>query len=243
MLVKLSKFLAWLRKPIEEVHPPPRDLSPIHRRIKDRKNLHLESLEAYQEWFNQVARRPLNHTVLWQRYYIVKKFRPNPGESILDMGSYVGNNLIRYAKDGYQIDGIEVGEAYIRTFEERAETKALFRDEYERIRVFPTLIERFKPDRQYDRILCTELLEHVIDPVDILKKAHECLRKEGEVFIAVPLNKRCRTDVRDVGLRDLESWLRNAGFKKWIFEEIHPERYDDGSKDWGVAQLLCFATK
>lgn len=241
---KLARFISWMREPMEEQPPPPQDISPIYRRVrKPRDNSHLHSLEAYADYFNQVARRPINHTVTWQRYYISKKFRPNPGDVILDFGFYLGTNLIRYAKEGHQIDGIEVALAYARTFEKRLEAQVMAQEEWDRIRTFIELIETFKPDRLYDRILCCELLEHVIDPVVILKKAHECLKEGGEIFIAVPKDKRFRTDIRDVSLDDLEAWLKEAGFREWRHEEIQPEKYEDGSKDWGVAQLITIATK
>lgn len=241
---RIARFLAWLREPLNEPPPQPEDLSPLHRRVrKPKDNSHLKTKEDYAEYFNQVSRRPVNHTITFQRYYIVKRFRPAPGDTILDFGCYIGNNLLRYAIEGHQIDGIEVGKAYIETFSNRPETRALDEATLGRIRIFTRLIEDFQPDRRYDWVLCAELLEHVMDPVIILQKAHECLEPGGKIFIAVPLEARRRTDVRDVGRPDMDGWLKEAKFFRWDFDEIYPERLEGGGKEWGVAQLLCIAQK
>jgi len=50
------------------------------------------------------------------------------------------------------------------------------------------LVEDFNPDneKKWEHIYITFLLEHVLDPVSILKKVRNYLDKDGSIFLAVP---------------------------------------------------------
>jgi SAM-dependent methyltransferase len=46
------------------------------------------------------------------------------------------------------------------------------------------------PDAAFDVILCTETLEHVLDPRTVLAEAHRCLRPGGHLLMTVPFAAR-----------------------------------------------------
>jgi len=50
------------------------------------------------------------------------------------------------------------------------------------------LVEDFKPDlgKKWEHIYITFLLEHLLDPVSVLKKIKDYLHKNGRIFLAVP---------------------------------------------------------
>lgn len=50
------------------------------------------------------------------------------------------------------------------------------------------LVENFKPDlgEKWEHIYMTFLLEHLLDPVSVLKKIKNYLHKDGRIFLAVP---------------------------------------------------------
>jgi 2-polyprenyl-3-methyl-5-hydroxy-6-metoxy-1,4-benzoquinol methylase/tetratricopeptide (TPR) repeat protein len=47
-------------------------------------------------------------------------------------------------------------------------------------------IERFETNKRYDIIFCMEMLEHTIDPQEVLKKIHSLLNDSGLLMITVP---------------------------------------------------------
>jgi ubiquinone/menaquinone biosynthesis C-methylase UbiE len=49
-----------------------------------------------------------------------------------------------------------------------------------------SLFEEINEDKKYDCVFATYILEHVNDPVDILKKISRILKKDGLLFIVVP---------------------------------------------------------
>jgi len=55
-----------------------------------------------------------------------------------------------------------------------------------RLQVYHSLFEEFKPDKPFDSIVASYVLEHVADPVQILRLAHSWLKPEGHVLIMVP---------------------------------------------------------
>lgn len=54
------------------------------------------------------------------------------------------------------------------------------------VNVANALFEEFEPEQKFDSIILGHVLEHVEDPVDILKRAKNWLNSEGEIFAAVP---------------------------------------------------------
>ena len=62
----------------------------------------------------------------------------------------------------------------------------LLRQNYPAVKIEEALFEDFQPKRSYDAIVMGHVLEHVVDPVAILKKAAEWLSPGGKILAAVP---------------------------------------------------------
>lgn len=56
----------------------------------------------------------------------------------------------------------------------------------ERINTFTSLFEEFEPSEKYNTIIVSYVLEHVKDPVEILKRAKTWIRPNGHLIIIVP---------------------------------------------------------
>ena len=48
-------------------------------------------------------------------------------------------------------------------------------------------ILEFDPKIQFDNLICTEVLEHVEDPITVLRKISELVRPNGKIIITVPM--------------------------------------------------------
>lgn len=49
-----------------------------------------------------------------------------------------------------------------------------------------SLFEEFQPSRKYDSIVCSYVLEHVVNPIEILRKASGWLKENGSLVVIVP---------------------------------------------------------
>ncbi len=56
----------------------------------------------------------------------------------------------------------------------------------DRVRGYVSLFEEFCPDRLYDTIVMGHILEHVVNPVSLLRRARGWLKPQGRILILVP---------------------------------------------------------
>jgi SAM-dependent methyltransferase len=57
---------------------------------------------------------------------------------------------------------------------------------YENVTKFNSLFEEFETELQYDTIIMSHVLEHIYDPLIVLKKIFKWLKRDGVFIIAVP---------------------------------------------------------
>ena len=91
-----------------------------------------------------------------------------PGTNVLDIGCGNGLLLRRYQAAGWNVAGVDPAPW--------AQT--------EDYRVFADMTSA--PDDFYDVVMCTSVLEHVADPVGMLKRALAATRPGGVVYMSVP---------------------------------------------------------
>jgi len=65
------------------------------------------------------------------------------------------------------------------------------------------------PDGAYDAVVCSELLEHVPHPQQVLDEAHRLLRPGGVLLLTAPFHCDVHPDPKDYG-RYTETWLAEA---------------------------------
>jgi 2-polyprenyl-3-methyl-5-hydroxy-6-metoxy-1,4-benzoquinol methylase len=112
-------------------------------------------------------------------HYMVKSFEPfiNTG-SILELGSYKGNFTKRLLAFSEDITCVEASETAI------TEARASFS---ERLHFFHAEFEKVQLPRRYDNIVLTHVLEHLDDPVMVLKRINdEWLSDKGRLFLVCP---------------------------------------------------------
>ena len=172
---------------------------------------HLDDKDRYKALYDEVGIVDANRVIRWREEWM-KYFRPRPGATVLELGAHNGPNLLHYARQGHTISGVELSTSLIDTFETalRQEPKEV----QERITLHRGWIEDFVPPMLFDEVLCTEILEHVIDPVAILKVARAALKPGGRIYISSPATHwGNNTHVRGVPVADLRNWLETAGLR------------------------------
>ena len=106
---------------------------------------------------------------------VVKKFL-KPNFKVLELGPAEGvatEKIFSICKDLTLVEGSEA-------FAEKLKEK------FPEVRIIISLFEDIKINEKFDFIVLGHVLEHVIDPVQILKKCKNLLKPNGKIFAAVP---------------------------------------------------------
>ncbi|MCG2717780.1 MAG: class I SAM-dependent methyltransferase [Nanoarchaeota archaeon] len=101
----------------------------------------------------------------------------NEKGSVLDIGSSNGKFLYLLRARGWKVFGVEPTKQY-----------AEFANKFLRIKTFNGFFEDFKTDERFDLVTILLSLDHLRDPVSILKKIHLILNKGGHMFITLAIN-------------------------------------------------------
>ncbi len=111
--------------------------------------------------------------------FMLRAFAPfmRPG-SVLELGSYTGEFTARLATQFTDITCVEASGEAVKTAQTRFGDK---------IRVVHSTFESARLDRRFDHVVLTHVLEHLDDPVAVLKRVNdEWLADGGRFFLACP---------------------------------------------------------
>jgi len=81
-----------------------------------------------------------------------------------------------------------------------------------RIDIVSDIVAIPEPDASFDAILCTEVLEHVSDPVAAIREFHRLLRPGGKLILSVPF----------CSLTHMAPYHFYSGFNKYFFDYFLP---------------------
>jgi SAM-dependent methyltransferase len=108
---------------------------------------------------------------------------------LLDIGCNEGRGLEIYRRNGYAVEGLELNE--------RAAAVARSKG----FAVDTAALERFSPDTPFDVAVLSNVLEHSLDPAQMLRDVRRILKPGGQVWISCP---------------NSGSWLRSCFGRYWI---------------------------
>ncbi len=130
--------------------------------------------------------------------YRLDTILPNlKGPKVLEMGCSTGVMTRRLAKIFSKLTVIDGSKKYIDY------VKKIVKAKY--VNFIVSLFEDFKTKEKFDDIILANVLEHVKNPVFVLKKAKNWLKKQGRIHIIVP---------------NAESLHRRIGQKMGILKEL-----------------------
>ena len=108
---------------------------------------------------------------------------------LLDIGCNEGRGLRIYKANGFDAEGLELNEVAAKEARAKGFT------------VYTEAVENFQPEQPYDVIVLSNVLEHSLDPKNMLFHVHRILKPGGKVWISLP---------------NSNSWLRHIFGKYWI---------------------------
>ncbi|MDR2186451.1 MAG: class I SAM-dependent methyltransferase [Azonexus sp.] len=98
------------------------------------------------------------------------------GESLLDMPCGDGSLTAALAKRFKRVVGVDASSKHLE----------LARQNLPGAELHEALIEEFETDERFDTITMLNILEHVVDPVEVLRKASSLLGEQGVMIVHVP---------------------------------------------------------
>ena len=102
-------------------------------------------------------------------------------EKILDIGCGAGSLAFYYASKGNKVVGIDISGSAIESAKKSAKLLKLKNIEFE-VMNFPTQALREK----FDRVICSEVIEHLEDDTLALDKIYKLLKPHGKAIITTP---------------------------------------------------------
>lgn len=124
---------------------------------------------------------------------------PKGSGRLLDIGCNEGRGLKIYSKNGYHAQGLELNETAAQVARAEGFT------------VHTCLLQEFRPLHLYDVVVLSNVLEHSLNPKEMLADVRRILKDDGQVWISCPNN---------------QSWQRKVFGQKWAnwhvpFHTVH----------------------
>lgn len=118
---------------------------------------------------SQGKRRNWMSQFLYTKKYIT-------GNTILEIGVGAGQSIVWFENEGFQVTGIEPDKRNV----------SLINKILKKGKVIESSVEEFSSEKTYDVIWMSHVLEHLIEPIQFLKKIKKNMKKKGIFFIEVP---------------------------------------------------------
>jgi cyclopropane fatty-acyl-phospholipid synthase-like methyltransferase len=164
----------------------------------------------------QLALKDAGFDKLEKRYFAALQEAPH----VLDIGCATGALLVSLRENGWSVTGVEISPC------------AAHAREIRNLDVRDTLLQDNKfPDKSFDVVLASHLIEHLNDPKAFLLEVHRILKDDGVFFITTPnisgfqarlFKEHWRSAIFDhlylFSVRTIKNILKNTGFKT---ESIH----------------------
>lgn len=172
---------------LEQTIPRPSYLE-LKKLYEDFYNFSGESATKYTRWREQLYQSLLYRLWLWLDGDIAFHRLKGQGK-LLDIGCNEGRSLKIFSQHGFDAEGLELNKNAVAV----AHSKGL--------KVHAMAIEDFYPDEPFDTVILSNVLEHALDPQQMLAHIHRILKPGGRLLISCPNSK---------------SWLRNLFGRYWV---------------------------
>lgn len=131
-------------------------------------------------------------------------------DNILDLGCGDGH-ISKYLVDcATSVTGIDLSATRI----ERAKKKGIKG-------IVGDATSTFLPSNSYSKIICSEVVEHVLDPNILFSEIYRLLEDKGCAIITVPINQELHKTLMDVSIDDLINCSYNNICKKYKLVDTH----------------------
>jgi len=148
-----------------------------------------ESGTTYTGWRERLLMSPAYQWFLKLDGDVSFHTQPGNGGRLLDVGCNEGRGLVLYRRNGFKPEGLELNS--------RAAEVARSRG----FMVYESDIAALQPSLPFERVVLSNVLEHALDPREMLGHIRRLLVPGGEVWISLP---------------NYRSWLRSLFGRHWV---------------------------
>ena len=108
---------------------------------------------------------------------------------LLDVGCNEGRGLLIYRNNGFKVEGLEPNELAAKAAIKRG------------FKIYTKSLESFQPSDSFDVVVLSNVLEHSLYPIEMLRHVARILKSDGQAWISCP---------------NVNSWQRSVFGKFWI---------------------------
>jgi len=138
-------------------------------------NLTYKDVDGINKRFEHIVTLSIKKSDNKNRAERVHSFFSKNNLSLLDVGSGIGVFIYEMRKKKWNVIGIELDKRY-----------ADFCKHRHGLNVYQKNLSKFKTRDKFDLVSLNKVLEHVYDPVKLLKLSSKFLKKKGVLYIEVP---------------------------------------------------------
>ena len=138
-----------------------------------------------------------------------------PGRKYLDYGSGIGSDGVAFAEAGFEVtladvSDILLGFAAFRCRKRGAHVRTI------------DLKKDALPVNAFDTVVCFDVLEHIPEPLPVVRRIHQAMRMDGFVAIHAPFGQDDEHPMHVVHSDVVTPRMRSLGFQ-WVVVEFPPE--------------------
>jgi 2-polyprenyl-3-methyl-5-hydroxy-6-metoxy-1,4-benzoquinol methylase len=144
----------------------------------------------------------------------LQSWKPLQGKRALDVGCGYGGMLIAMAEQGAEVTGVEIDPERARMGRLRLDELGLHASLHESDICSPGMAARLG---MFDVISCQDVLEHVMDPTEMIRTVSSLLRPGGVIYIQVPNKWGVQQLMADhhYALTGITALSRNQAIEYW----------------------------
>ena len=184
---------------------------------KDYLNLTYQNESGIEKRFKYITNLPLKKSDNKNRALRITNFLKKK-ISLLDVGSGTGVFLHEMKKLSHNVRGLELDERYANFLKQK------------KIKVFTKELKKFKTLKKFDLLTFNKVLEHVYDPLEMLRNCKRLLKQNGILYIELPdvmannkgkfAGEFCLDHFQLFSLNSLDQIASRSGFKAIKLERI-----------------------
>lgn len=166
------------------------------------------TLDEQQAILDEYASHTKNRVLVQPRPYALQLFPPE-GARILDVGAYLGANLLYYANLGFEIVGVEAARTYCDRFAEELKKYPTLK---KRAKMICGMVETVKIPGRFQAVLAGEVLCYTPDPQRMMTRI-AALCDPGGVLLATMPKEAQQEFPSHFTLVELEALVRSHKFR------------------------------